>query len=89
MVPRISLADLEKRGRTELVSVMIPLETVTADELAPEVKKLLGPSGEVVSVARVNSLLVTDTAGSVRRVVQIIKDIGIQNYLAKQVKAAE
>jgi RNA polymerase sigma factor (sigma-70 family) len=75
LVPRVRLGDLEKRGRTELVSVVLPLTRVRAKEVGGDVKKMLGPFGEVVVVEKGNLLLLQDTAGNLRRITQTIKDM--------------
>ncbi len=74
LLPRVSLDDLEKRGRTELVTVMMPLKR-KASEIAPDVKKLLGPFGSVVVLENANQLLLQDTAGNLRQICQTIKEI--------------
>jgi RNA polymerase sigma factor (sigma-70 family) len=74
LVPRVGLAELDKRGRMELVKVVLPLTALTAKEIAPDVKKMLGPFGEVAALDKANQLLVQDTAGNVREVLQMIKD---------------
>jgi type II secretory pathway component GspD/PulD (secretin) len=73
--PRLRPEDLEHRGRTELVSVVIPLHALKAEEVAPEIKKLLGPFGDVVVLKKANQVVVQDTAGNLRRVYQLIKDL--------------
>lgn len=75
LVPRITLAELEKRGSSELVAVNAPLRKLKAADFAPEIKKLLGPTGDVHALSNDNSLLLMDTAGSVRRVLQIVRSI--------------
>ncbi|HZY84394.1 MAG TPA: sigma-70 family RNA polymerase sigma factor [Gemmataceae bacterium] len=75
LLPQVPLAALEKRGRTELVRVVLPLKNVPAGDLAPEVKKLLGPFGEVVALEKINRLVLQDTAGNLRRVVQTVQEV--------------
>jgi hypothetical protein len=69
----VRLDDLDRRGRTELVAVMLPLTTLSAEDVGPDVRKLLGPFGEVVVLVRANQLLLRDTAGNVRLVHETIK----------------
>jgi type II secretory pathway component GspD/PulD (secretin) len=75
MVPRVAIEDLTKRGKTELVSVVVPLKTVTAVEVAPAVKKMLGPFGEVVVIETANRLVIQDTAGNLKRVCDLLKEM--------------
>jgi hypothetical protein len=79
LVPRVLPADLGLRGRTEMVSVVIPLRTVKADDIAPDVKKLLGPFGEVSVLKKANQLVVQDTAGNVGRVYAMILTLEMQD----------
>lgn len=75
ILPRISLADLAHRGNTEIVSVVLPLTAMVAEDLATEVKKMMGPFGEVVAMARANQLVMQDTAGNLKRIAKLIKEL--------------
>jgi hypothetical protein len=68
LVPRVRPEELESRGRTELVSLVVTLKSSAAEDLAPEVKKLLGPFGDVLVLKTANRLVLQDTAGNLRRV---------------------
>jgi RNA polymerase sigma factor (sigma-70 family) len=75
LLPQVPLDDLEKRGRTELVRVALPLKALSATDLGPEVKKMLGPFGEVVVLPRSNQLLLQDTAGTLRRALRTVQEL--------------
>jgi len=75
MLPRIRIEDLDEHGLTELASVVLPLTSLVAEDLAPEVKKMMGPFGEVVAMAAANQLILTDTVGNLKRIYKTIKDI--------------
>jgi RNA polymerase sigma factor (sigma-70 family) len=77
LVPQVELAELDARGRTELVQVVIRLTGQKAADVAPDVKKLLGPFGELRVLDAGNLLVVTDTAGNLRRLVKLLRDIDI------------
>jgi RNA polymerase sigma factor (sigma-70 family) len=74
LVPRVALDELPRRGRTELVSVAIPLTHLTAGTMAADVKKLLGAFGDVVVLEEANLLVVRDTAGNLRLIAQTVKE---------------
>jgi RNA polymerase sigma factor (sigma-70 family) len=74
-VPRVRLDDLDKRGKTELVSVVLPLTNLNAKEIGPDVKKMQGPFGSIVVMEKGNQLILQDTAGNLRQIIQTIKDI--------------
>ncbi len=75
LVPRVAEADLNKRGNTEMVSVVIPLRGLVAEDMVSEVKELLGPFGKVVDLKTANQLVVTDTARNLRLIVKTLRDI--------------
>ncbi len=53
--------------------MVVPLKkTLSAEELAGEVKELLGPSGEISPLPKSNELLIHDSAASVRRICTIL-----------------
>jgi RNA polymerase sigma factor (sigma-70 family) len=83
LVPRVEVSDLSKRGKRELVKVMVSLNVLTAKDLAPDVKKMLGPFGEVVALDKANQLLVQDTAGNLSDVLQMVQEAEIREA-AKQ-----
>jgi RNA polymerase sigma factor (sigma-70 family) len=74
-LPRVTLDELDKRARTELVTVAVPLTTVEAKDLAPDVQKMLGPFGEAVALEKANQLLISDTAGNLRLIVRMVKEV--------------
>jgi hypothetical protein len=74
-VPHVQLADLESLGKTELVQVVVPLKSLAAEKVAPSVKKLLGPFGEIVVMPEGNHLVLQDTAGNLRGVVKLLREI--------------
>jgi hypothetical protein len=71
LIPRIDVSELDGRGRTELVSAVIPLRSLRATDIAPQIKKLLGPFGELHVLA--DRLIVQDTAGNLRRIWLMIR----------------
>jgi type II secretory pathway component GspD/PulD (secretin) len=74
-VPMVSLADLYKRGKTEVVRVIVQLRHINSDEFAPEVKKMLGPSATVIPVNVGNQLILQDLTQNLRLVLNVIRDL--------------
>lgn len=68
LVPDVNYADLDKRGRNELVRVILPIEGMSTETAADEAQKLLGPQGELVPLSKSGRLVVTDLASNVRRI---------------------
>ena len=88
LVPIIPLEELDRRAEFDLVSVLFELETVTAEEANQEIEKLVGPQGSVVPLPKAKQLLVTETAGRLRTIRQIIEKIeGPQGQSGKQLQA--
>ena len=75
LVPRVAVEDLERRGSTEVVSLVISLNTAVAEDIAPELKKLMGKYGDVVPLGRANQLVLQDTAGNLKRLLRIVKEM--------------
>jgi hypothetical protein len=73
VVPTIALEELGRYGKTELVKVVIPLKVLSSEEIAPEVKKILGPFGSVTALK--GQLVVQDAADNVRTVLKLLKEI--------------
>ena len=69
----MSIEELKKRGRTELVTVVIPLTHFRPSEIAPEVERLASRFGEVMALDRLNQLVVRDMAGNLSRIHETIK----------------
>jgi type II secretion system protein D len=75
ILPRITAEDLPTRGKTEMVSVVLQLNALVAEDMVPEVRKMMGPFGDVVALTKSNQLLMKDTAGNLMRIVKTIDDI--------------
>jgi len=74
-VPRVELGELDARGKYEFVTVLFPLGARNADEVDKEIKPLLGRHGKSVPLPKTRQLLVTDMAGVIRAVSEVIKSI--------------
>jgi type II secretory pathway component GspD/PulD (secretin) len=75
LATRVRPDELDRHGKTEWVAMTLPLAGVAADEVAPDVRKLLGPFGEVQVLKTANRLEVRDTAENLRRVYQLIREL--------------
>ena len=75
LVPRLEVADLPTRGKTEIVQVLIPLRALNVEDTAPEMQKLLTPFGQISSLIKTNTLVLLDTAGNIQRIYNMIEEI--------------
>ena len=71
-IPKVKLADLRDRGRTEIVQVVILVRAgMDAQEVAPDIKRLLGPHGRVVPLPDTNELVIQGRGDALRRLVPL------------------
>jgi type II secretory pathway component GspD/PulD (secretin) len=75
LLPRIRIEELDQHGNTEMVSLVLPLNTLVAEDLAPQIERLMGPFGTAVALPQANQLVLQDTVLNLRRVHKTIKDI--------------
>ena len=75
LLPLVKLDELLMRGHSEYVEVVLPLNVLSAEEYAFEVKKMMGPFGDVVVLRHGNRLLLHDTAGNLRKVLALTQDV--------------
>src|SRR5262249_5384386 len=74
LVPRVDPGDLQKRGKRELVKVVLPLNVLAANDLAADVKKMLGPFSNVIALDLANQLVVQDTAGNLLDISEMVHE---------------
>lgn len=70
---QITLEELKARGKREIVQVVIPLENVLADEVAPQAKKLLSRFGDVTAFGT-NQLIVVDRVKNIRNILGFVRE---------------
>lgn len=79
MVPRITLEELPKRGRTEIVEVILPIKGMVVADAQEELKRLLTPFGSMVPLEKSNSLLLRDTVGNIVRIRATLDEVEGKN----------
>jgi type II secretory pathway component GspD/PulD (secretin) len=75
LVPRVSTRDLDKRGKTEVVSVVLKMGEIPVEDVEKDVQKLQGPAGSLIVLPRANQLIVQDTVDNIENILQTVKDI--------------
>lgn len=75
LVSDIPLADLDKRGEYEFVSVLFRLERLTPEEAEQEIRRVLGPQGSIVTFPKSGFIRVTETAGRLRMIRNVLHGI--------------
>lgn len=79
LVPTVPLDELPSRGRNELMTVLIPLEGMSAEDAATEARELLGPQGKVVALSKANKLVVTDIGSNLQRIHGLITGFDVED----------
>src|SRR5262249_7720520 len=95
LLPLVKPEDLPKRGKTEVVKMMVQLTNLVAAEFSAEAKKMLSSTfGEVVVFDRANRLLLIDTAYNLKLAYEAIKELEkgeggleIYSYHCKHIRA--
>ncbi len=80
-LPAISPKDLSEYGEFELVRCLFTLTNMTAEEAEVEANKLKGPLGTVVVLSKSRQVYVTDLAGKVRAIRDVIDPVVDPNDL--------
>ena len=61
--------------RNQVVTQVIPIENVDAGALSRELKDLVNKGASIVASAGTNALIITDTAGNVERLTQLVVEL--------------
>jgi len=72
LVTLVTTEELDKRGRFELVKCLFPLARMKAEEAAAMIKDFIGPQGKVIPFPKARQILVTETAGKLRAIRDMI-----------------
>jgi type II secretory pathway component GspD/PulD (secretin) len=73
LVRRVPLDDLDEYGEYELVSCLFQLSRMSSEDAEKEIRKMLGPQGDVVVLPKSRAVLVTETAGKLRTIRQVFE----------------
>ena len=75
LVTQVSPEDLDQRGEYELVSVLFPLNNMDPAQVEKEIAKLIGPQGSLVVIPQAKQVFVTETAGRLRTIRNILDSV--------------
>ncbi len=75
LVTAVPLQELDRRGEFELISCLFPVQAITPDEAADEIQDLIGPQGNIQVLPKARQVLVTETAGRLRTIRNILNAI--------------
>jgi type II secretory pathway component GspD/PulD (secretin) len=71
---KILVTELPKYGRTEFVTVMIPLRSLIASDIVPQVKKMLSNFGDIYALGSSN-VVIEDTVANIRVIAANLKEL--------------
>lgn len=71
----LTVDQLAGHGDSEMVNCVITPKTLVAEDLAPQLRRMMGHFGTVSAIADANELILMDTVGDIRRINDMIKDI--------------
>src|SRR5205823_3550856 len=72
-LPRIPLDELNRHGKTEIVSTIVKLKALVAEDTAGDVKKQMSPFGLVIPLKQMNALILQDTVGNLENILATIR----------------
>lgn len=75
LVTTVEPEDLDALGKYELVNTVFTLGPITAEEAEQEVRMLLGPQGTIHVLSKARRLSVTETAGRLRTIRDVLQAI--------------
>ena len=75
LVSQVTPEELDQKGNSELCSVEFPLDKLTPEEAAAEIKLLLGPQETVITLPKSRQIRVTGTAAHLRAIREVIRRI--------------
>jgi type II secretion system protein D len=74
-VPTVDESELGKHGRNEFVTIARRLKFADPSALEPELKKLLGPYGQVQSVPQLKLIRLTDLASRLQEALPLVAEL--------------
>ncbi|MDA1051631.1 MAG: general secretion pathway protein [Planctomycetota bacterium] len=75
LVEFVSVADLDKRGSFEIVKCLFHLSKMDPADAETEIGKMIGPQGKVIAFPTASQILVTETAGKLRTIREMIEQV--------------
>jgi len=75
LVTLVTMEELDTRGRFELVKCFFPLAKMKAEDAAAMIRDFIGPQGKVIPFPKARQILVTETAGKLRTIRDMISRV--------------
>ena len=75
LVEFVTSAELDKRGSFEIVKCLFHLSKMDPADAETEIGKMIGPQGKVIAFPTASQILVTETAGKLRTIREMIDQV--------------
>ena len=75
LVEFVTVAELDERGSFEIVKCLFHLSKMDPTDAETEIKKMVGPRGNVLAFPTASQILVTETAGKLRTIREMIEQV--------------
>jgi type II secretory pathway component GspD/PulD (secretin) len=75
LVTLVTTEELDTRGRFELVKCLFPLAKMKPEDAAAMIRDFIGPQGKVIPFPKARQILVTETAGKLRTIRDMISRV--------------
>ena len=75
LIKNVTVDELPEIGKTEMVKITYACKNMSAENVAPSIKKILGPFGQVIPMDEVNRLILVDSGANLRAALAMIKEI--------------
>jgi type II secretory pathway component GspD/PulD (secretin) len=72
LIEFVGVEDLDERGSFELVKCLFHLVKMSPEDAETEIGKMIGPQGSVLAFPKASQILVTETAGKLRTIREMI-----------------
>ncbi len=82
----VDVRDLDNRGTFELVRCVFHLARISPEEAEQEVNKLIGPGGSVAVLPKAREIIVTETAGKLRLIRDMLQAIENPSGTARKIR---
>jgi type II secretory pathway component GspD/PulD (secretin) len=90
LIPIITVEQLSKRGKNEMLTLMMKVEGIEAADAVAEIDPLLGPQGKATSLSRTNRLVITDIGSNLRRIHELLtSEIDTGDTVFKKIQLKE
>ncbi len=88
-LPSVSLREIEDEEGEELITTLLPMESVSAQDVVNTLKPYIGEKGIILATEETNSLILVSSEARLRRVMLLasaIDDVGESKLLVRQIR---